>query len=316
MALYSPDQDSHTPDRLALVAELRSAIFNGGLTVLYQPKADMKTGRITGVEALVRWKHPRHGMLNPSDFVTLAEQTGLIKPLTFYVLEEALKSNFRWRREGLDLMVAVNLSVHNLLDVNLPAEVQRLITKWAAPPDSLEFEITEGSIMADPDRAMRVLDELSGMGINLAIDDFGTGYSSLSYLKQLPVHALKIDRSFVSNMTADEDDLVIVRSTIDLGHSLGLEIVAEGVEDEYTWSVLDDLKCDTVQGFLLSKPITGSSIPAIARTLWARRDRAVASDAITAEQLFLRNSLDVPSLPPPPPPPPDPWAAESSLVSD
>ena len=253
--IYSTDQDGYSPARLALAAELRQAIDHQDLVVYYQPKADFKQGRVTGVEALVRWTHPEHGFLPPDEFIPLAEHTGLIRPLTTLVLESALKQCTIWRSEGLVLNVSVNLSVRSLLDLQLPETVESLLARYDVDPKQLILEITESSIMADPIRAAGVVDALHELGVGLAIDDFGTGYSSLSYLKRLPVSEIKIDKSFVMSMGHDENDAVIVRSTVDLGRNLGLRVVAEGVENLEVWNELKMLGCDIAQGYFLSRPL-------------------------------------------------------------
>jgi diguanylate cyclase (GGDEF)-like protein len=254
-ALYTADRDQHSPMRLALVAELRRAIETDELSLYFQPKVRMDTGKVTCAEALVRWQHPRHGMLNPDLFVPIAEQTGLIRPLSRWVLDAALRQVSRWRQDGLDLSVAVNLSMRNLHDPEIADMIRRRLLRWGVPPSSLTIEITESSLMADAARAMDVLNRLRAMGVGVSIDDFGTGYSSLAYLKRLPVHELKIDRSFVAHMATDENDAAIVRSTIGLAHELGLSVVAEGVEDQETWDVLANAGCDVAQGYFISRPL-------------------------------------------------------------
>lgn len=253
--VYASDKDEYDPHRLVLMGELRNALDLDQLFLLYQPKIDLKTSRISGVEALVRWKHPQRGILPPDQFIRLAEQTGLIKPLTLWVLHSALRQCLAWHREGIELSVAVNLSARNLLDPKLPDQIAEIFKSCAITVDCLELEITESIIMVDPPRAMEVLTRLSKMGIRLSIDDFGTGYSSLSYLKKLPVNAIKIDKSFVLKMATNKDDAVIVGSTIDLAHNLSLKVVAEGVEDLVTWDQLTAMGCDTAQGYYMSRPI-------------------------------------------------------------
>jgi EAL domain-containing protein (putative c-di-GMP-specific phosphodiesterase class I) len=243
-----------------MVGELRRAIEGDELVVFYQPKADLRTGRIIGVESLVRWAHPRHGFVSPDDFIALAEQTGLIRGLTFCVLEASLQQCRRWEDAGHQIGVAVNLSARMLLDQSLPDEIARRIADAGVDPARLTLEITETSIMADPTSSAGILSRLSAMGISISIDDFGTGYSSLSYLKRLPVDEIKIDRSFVTSMASDEDDAVIVRSIIELGRTLGLRVVAEGVEIEQTWNRLEALGCDVVQGYLLSRPVPAEKL--------------------------------------------------------
>ncbi|MBI1820392.1 MAG: bifunctional diguanylate cyclase/phosphodiesterase [Nitrospirae bacterium] len=261
--VYASDKDEYDPYRLVLMGELRNALDRDELFLLYQPKINLKTNRISGVEALVRWKHPQRGILPPDQFIRLAEQTGLIKPLTLWVLHSALRQCQAWCREGIEMSVAVNLSARNLLDPKLPNQIAEILQSCAVTTDCLELEITESIIMADPARAMEVLTGLSKMGIRLSIDDFGTGYSSLGYLKKLPVNTIKIDKSFVLKMATNRDDAVIVGSTIDLAHNLSLKVVAEGVEDRETWDQLTAMGCDTAQGYYMCRPI-----PPVELTRW------------------------------------------------
>jgi predicted signal transduction protein with EAL and GGDEF domain len=258
--LYQPDEDPHSPARLALAGELRQAVECDELALRYQPKVELRNGRIAGVEALVRWRHPKLGLLDPSEFVALAEQTGIIKPLTLAVLDGALRDCRAWQEEGLELMVAVNLSPRNLLDQELATAVAHRLEQAGIPAERLCFEITEGTIMADPARAKDMLERLAGMGVRLAVDDFGTGYSSLSYLKQLPVNELKIDRSFVRDMAEERSDALIVQSTIDLGQNLGLEVVAEGVETQGVMDELSLLGCHYAQGYYVSRPLPAEEL--------------------------------------------------------
>jgi diguanylate cyclase (GGDEF)-like protein len=257
---HAPQQSQNSPDRLALVAELRRGIEEDQLVVHYQPKAELVSRRVCGVEALVRWDHPTRGLLSPDKFVSLAEQTGLIRPLTLAVLETALRQCRAWRDDGFDLDVAVNLSVHNLMDVNFEKDLKRLLDESRLPPSALQLEITESMIVSDPHRAASMLGRLKEMGVSLAVDDFGTGYSSLAYLKELPVSVIKIDRSFVIPMLESEDDAAIVHSTIDLGRNLGLQVVAEGVESEPAWQELAAHGCDLAQGFHLSRPLAAPDL--------------------------------------------------------
>ena len=252
---YTADRDQNSLRRLALGSELSKAIQNKEVILYYQPKADMRTGRVIGVEALARWKHAYRGIVPPDEFIPLAEQTQLIRPLTINLLDEALRQCAVWNKKGLNLKIAVNLSSRNLLDLTLPEEVARLLNKWQVDPASLELEITESTIMSDARRALTVLSTLNSMGVGLAIDDFGTGFSSLSYLKRLPVKEIKMDKSFVMKMAMDENDAAIVRSTIDLSHNLGLRVVAEGVETEAIWNQLTTLGCDLAQGYYLNRPV-------------------------------------------------------------
>lgn len=263
--VYARERDAYSPDRLTLLTELRRAIDRGELMLHYQPKADLRSGEIQGVEALVRWQHPQRGMIPPDEFIPPAQKTGVIAPLTLFVLDEALRQCRTWSLQGLDLCVAVNLSTRNLLDIHLPDRIGELLARWEVSPELLELEITESTILADPVRAMQVLSRLDEMGVRIAIDDFGTGYSSLAYLKRLPVDELKIDKSFILGMDESENDAVIVRSTIDLGRNLGLRVVAEGVETQVAWNRLASLGCDVAQGYFLSRPV-----PAEQLTEWLR----------------------------------------------
>ena len=253
--VYSQHDDHYSPDRLALVGELRRAIAEGELVLHYQPRVELETGEVRSVEALVRWEHPERGLLSPGEFLPLAEHTGLIRPLTRYVLDSSLADCARWTAEGLLPGVSANLSARDLLDAELPAEVEALLRKHGVDPSLLEVEITENTILTDPERARAVLERLRKLGVRVSIDDFGTGFSSLGQLRRLPVDVLKIDRSFVMNMSHDDNDDVIVRSTIELGHNLGLRTVAEGVETQETWNRLAELGCDTAQGFFISRPL-------------------------------------------------------------
>lgn len=259
-AVYSSEQDQNSPRRLALRGELRHAIENGDLFLLYQPKINLQTSRVIGVEALVRWRHPRLGTIPPDQFIPLAEHTGLIKPLTLWVLNAALSQCRAWREAGAELAVAVNLSARNLQDPQVSDQIADLLETWSIPPQMLELEITESVIMADPARAMEILTRLSKKGVRLSIDDFGTGYSSLGYLKKLPVDEIKIDKSFVKEMAVDGDDTVIVRSIVDLAHNLGLQVIAEGVEDQETWDALVILGSDAAQGYFMSRPIPADEL--------------------------------------------------------
>jgi len=258
--LYDPKADVHTPERLLLASELRDGLDRDELFLEHQPKIDLTTGRVVGLEALVRWDHPRHGRLMPGEFLPVVENTGLISPLTLVVLDLALVAVADWRRQGHDVGTSVNLSVRHLTDLLLPQRVGELLERHQVPPSALVLEVTETLIMSDPVRAVQVLGLLRELGVGLAVDDFGTGYSSLAYLRRLHVDELKIDRSFVRHLATDEGDAVIVRSTIELGHNLGLRLVAEGVEDEPTLELLRSWGCDAVQGFHLSRPMAGDAV--------------------------------------------------------
>jgi diguanylate cyclase (GGDEF)-like protein len=254
-AVYAADRSHDSPRRLALMAELRYAVERDELILYYQPKIDLGTRRVIGVEALVRWKHPDRGMIPPDEFISLAERSGLIRPLTLRVLSLAMQQARAWEQAGLQLRVAVNLSARNLQDAQLPEQIAELLGRTGASAERLELEITESTIMADPARSLDVLTRLHDMGMDLAIDDFGTGYSSLGYLKRLPISAVKIDKSFVQNLPSDDNDAVIVRSTIELAHNLGLRVIAEGVETAYVWDRLSALGCDAAQGYYMGRPM-------------------------------------------------------------
>ncbi len=261
ISVYDPADDQHSPARLRLLAELARAIEGGELVLHYQPKCDL-SGSVLGVEALVRWQHPERGLLPPADFVPAAERTGLIHPLTDFVLDTAVAQARAWCDAGRPVPVAVNVSTRTLLDPGFADRVLAVLSVHRTPPGLLGLEITETTIMEDPERALAVLTRLATAGVRLSIDDFGTGYSSLAYLKNLPVHELKIDRSFVAGMVRNERDRVIVDSTVALGHRLGLDVVAEGVEDEDTRTALEELGCQLAQGFLFSRPVPAEDLAA------------------------------------------------------
>ena len=253
--IYAPEEDHHSRRQLALMGSLRDAIEDDQLRLHFQPKIHLSTGKLVGVEALVRWEHPEEGMIPPDQFILPAEQTGLIRPLTEWVLREALLLCDRLSQIGISINIAVNLSARNLHDPNLPNLVLSALGNCHVPPSFLELELTESAIMTDEEGAQSVLEKLRGIGVRIAIDDFGVGYSSLVYLKKLAVDVLKIDKSFVKNMSSNEDDAIIVRSTIDLAHNLGLKVIAEGVENKETWDQLAALGCDTAQGYYVSRPL-------------------------------------------------------------
>jgi diguanylate cyclase (GGDEF)-like protein len=255
IVLYSAELERSSSDRVTRKGELRRALSNGELLLHYQPKFDLASGAVTGVEALVRWQHAQHGLIFPDNFIPLAEESGLIKPLTQEVQRIALRQCKQWLDAGMPLAVAVNISAINLQDPDFPDQVDGLLRESQVPASMLELEVTETAIMTDPLRAMQNIARLSEMGIQVSIDDFGTGYSSMAYLKKLLVAKIKIDKSFVMDMHRDSNDAVIVRSTIDLGHNLGLKVVAEGVEDQQSWDRLKALGCDAAQGYHMSKPL-------------------------------------------------------------
>ncbi len=253
--IYSKDLDKDSQHRLTLMGELRHAINNDELLLHYQPKITNEELKIFAVEALVRWQHQNHGLMPPNEFIPMAERTGLIKDLTIWVLKNSLRQCSEWRDDNFIVDLAVNISSHSLLDLDFPEVLTGILAAQDFPPDSLILEITETTIMADPKRSLDILHRLTDMGIKLSIDDFGTGYSSLEYLKRLPVRELKIDKSFVMDMLKDESDATIVNAIIQLGHNLGLEVVAEGVESQETLDKLKVMGCDLLQGFHICRPL-------------------------------------------------------------
>jgi diguanylate cyclase (GGDEF)-like protein/PAS domain S-box-containing protein len=258
--IYNADQDSYSPERLALANDLRGAIEHDRLDLFYQPKLHLESGRIDGVEALVRWNHPVHGWILPDQIIPLAESAGLMKALTLGVLGQALRQTAAWHKAGLDLRVAVNLSAQSLHDEQLAAEILEMPRKCGCAPEWLELEITESAVMADAKQALTFLTRVHAMGIGLSVDDFGTGYSSLSYLKDLPVDTIKIDRSFVMHLTEKASDVSIVRSIVDLGHNLGMKVVAEGVESAAVLKILEAMGCDLIQGYHVSRPMPTADV--------------------------------------------------------
>jgi diguanylate cyclase (GGDEF)-like protein len=252
---YLPSMGQVLLRRFQLVTQFRHALDTGQVDVHFQPQLALFTRQVTGVEALARWHHPEFGMLDPAEFVTLVETTGLIDPLTDYVLDRSLAQCRSWLDRGLSLSVAVNLSVRNLAGTGFLHRVTDALTRHRVPPGLLGFELTESAVMSDPERALPVLRGLHGLGVRIAVDDFGTGYSSLAYLRRLPVDEVKIDKSFVLGLASDLGDLAVVRAIVDLGHSLGLIVVAEGVEQDATRDQLVEMGCDVAQGFLISRPL-------------------------------------------------------------
>ncbi|MEO7852497.1 MAG: EAL domain-containing protein, partial [Rubrivivax sp.] len=255
VTVYSPALDAGSAESLSLLSELRTAVDHDQLRLFLQPKVELATGTVLGAEALVRWIHPQRGMVAPMSFIPFAEQTGFIRVLTGWMIERCAARSSELRAQGLPLKFAINLSTRDLLDQDLPAKLEKLLARHAMDPRKLCMEITESAIMDDPQRALQTLHRLHAMGLRLSIDDFGTGYSSLAYLKQMPLHELKIDKSFVMAMERDRADLKIVRSTIDLAHNLGLSVVAEGIENEQVWGLLRAMKCDEAQGYFIAKPM-------------------------------------------------------------
>ncbi len=281
-ALYTTESDQHSIKRLELTGDLREALATSELELHYQPKIDIASGTVTGVEALLRWTHPRHGHIPPDQVIPLAEQTGLIRPLTRWVLNTALQQCGEWQRAGIDIHVAVNLSAYCLQDNDLGDWIKDWFDQHDLATRHLVLEVTESAMMADPKKAIQVLNQLDAMGIHISIDDFGTGFSSLAYLKQLPIDELKIDKSFVLEMLEDENDAVIVRSTIDLAHNLGLRIVVEGVENQEMLDLLTILGCDYAQGYHISRPIPGKQFATWWSAAKSYRLNVNAAPAVTA----------------------------------
>ena len=252
---FDPQNDVSPEDQLRYSGQIRDALDNDEFMLHYQPQIDIQTSRITGVEALLRWEHPVEGTVMPQRIIPVAEQLGMITPITNWVLLTALKQYKQWSCDGMHIPVAVNVSARSFQNPRLLEKIQWALEEAGVSGECLEIEITEATLMQDLDRATDVLNRLSDTGVTIAIDDFGTGYSSLSYLKRLPIHTLKIDQSFIIDVAFDQQDVAIVRSIIDLGHNLGYKVVAEGVENGLAWDMLNDLGCDTAQGFHISKPL-------------------------------------------------------------
>lgn len=281
-ALFDSEYEEGHAASLTLMGELRKGIENQELFLHYQPKIELATGRVCGVEALLRWRNPKRGLVPPGEFIPLAEQGGLIKPLTMRALEIALEQESIWMSSGISLPVAVNLSALNLQDPELPAYIVGILDAYGVPANFLELEITESAIMTMPARGLEVVQELDRMGINLSIDDFGTGYSSLVYLRSLPVRIIKIDRSFVVNMDTNEKDAKIVHAIVDLGHNLGMKVVAEGVERQDVYRALATMKCDMAQGYLISRPV-----PADLLSDWLDTGIGVGSTYLTEQAVSM-----------------------------
>jgi EAL domain-containing protein (putative c-di-GMP-specific phosphodiesterase class I) len=253
-AVYSPDHDRSSVERLTLLTELRKAIEQDELELHFQPVIDVGKRNVVGCEALIRWHHPTYGRLNPSLIIELAELSGLILPLTRWVATVAMNTLKQWIAEDLDLTIAINLSVRNLYDRKLVSWLNDQLDEHGIPHEQLKVELTESEVMDDPLLAIEVLGALREIGVTTSVDDFGTGYSSLQYLSRLPVSEIKIDQSFVANMIETEEDLTIVNTVIDLAHNLGMTVLAEGVEDDLTLKRLEELGCDRAQGYLIGKP--------------------------------------------------------------
>lgn len=283
--IYTPEIEAQAAKNVEMQNELRHAIEKRQLILHYQPKISHQSGCIIGVEALVRWIHPEKGMISPDEFIPLAEASGLIQPLASWVLEAAFQQSMKWHDAGYAITVSVNLSTRNLLDGDLPARVAKLLATYKVKPEWLVFEITESAVMAEPARALETLIKINKMGIQLSLDDFGTGYSSLAYLKKLPVSEIKIDKSFIKDMELDSSDTVIVRSTIALGHNLGMKVVAEGVENFQIWDLLTSLGCDASQGYYMSRPLSAEVLDEWLKTSsWAQVKIETASVYAGAER--------------------------------
>ncbi|MGH8210040.1 MAG: putative bifunctional diguanylate cyclase/phosphodiesterase [Steroidobacteraceae bacterium] len=274
VAVYDPDYDSNQKEHLSLLGELRRAVEGNELCLYYQPKVALESQNVSSVEALLRWNHPQRGVVSPAHFIPFAEHTGYIKVLTQWVLGEAIRQCGEWMRNGLRLQISVNISARDLMNRELPDRVAELLQQHGVPAVLLCLEVTESGFMEDPAHAQKVLDRLAALGLRLSIDDYGTGYSSLSYIMKLPVQELKIDRSFISRMVANPGNSTIVRSTIELGHSLGMKVVAEGVEDVEGWNLLRELGCDDAQGFYMSPPLQAAALVS-----WIRKNDAAQQES-------------------------------------
>jgi diguanylate cyclase (GGDEF)-like protein len=278
--VYAAGLDDHSAAQLTLVSELRYAIEHDELVLHYQPKANARTGEVCGVEALVRWEHPERGLVGPLEFIPVAEDNGLIKPLTKWVLGNALAQCRSWLAAGEEVPVSVNIGAECLQNEGFPGGVAELLGRHAVPPHMLTLELTESAMITNPTRATAVMRELGERGVRLSIDDFGTGYSSIALLLKLPVHEMKLDRTFVTQMCSDAGNNAIVRALLDLGRSFDLQVVAEGIEDLDTWTELDSLGCDVIQGFYLGRPM-----PAAEFAPWLNRRRAAAVVPPVGEEL-------------------------------
>ncbi|TME85575.1 MAG: GGDEF domain-containing response regulator [Chloroflexi bacterium] len=274
-AVYRQEDDPYDASRLLLRADLRRAIDHQEITLYYQPQVTLATGELTGLEALARWRHAERGWIPPTAFIPVAEHMGLIKPLTLYLAELAGRDAMTLSKTGVDLAVAVNVSMRNLLDAHFPEMLEDVVARTGQPAERLKLEITESAVMAEPGRVLDSMKRLRSAGIRFSIDDFGTGYSSLAYLQRLPVEEIKIDRSFVGHMIEETGSTAIVRATIELGGSLGLDVVAEGVEDEPTWQALKRMGCSAAQGYFIGRPMPVGELAGWMRN-WSGRSRAAA----------------------------------------
>jgi len=271
---HNQEQERRTPDEMAMAVELRSAIERDEFELFYQPKRHLRSGLMTRAEVLLRWRHPTRGLLMPPAFIPLAERTGIIKPMTEWILDRALRQVHEWQSAGAPVHVAVNVSAKSLQEQTLPSRVQALLDKWGVDARFLKIEITESSIMADPAHALAIMSMLQSMGVRLSVDDFGTGYSSLTHLRELPIDEIKIDKSFVLGMLTSEADAAIVRTVIDLAHNLGKQVCAEGVENPETLQRLKEMGCDLAQGYWISRPVGAEEFMQwLVDTSWGLRDR-------------------------------------------
>ena len=278
IAVWDEHYDENGGKRLALMSDLESAVENDELALIYQPKIALGESNEHSVEALVRWQHPQRGLVSPSDFVPLAEQTGYIRTVTQWVLARAIKQCAEWRSRGLPMNVTVNISARDLLDADLPMKLREMLENESVAAQWLTLEVTESAIVGEPGHAFKTFEQLHELGCRLAVDDYGTGYSTLTCLRRLPLNELKIDKSFIMGMVEDPSDALIVRSTIDLAHKLGQTVVASGVEDETTLARLRELGCDSVQGFLLARPMPPEEIPAwVKESSWTKSAREKGS---------------------------------------
>ena len=280
-AVYRPEDDPYDARRLTVRADLRRAIERREIVLYYQPQAALASGEVIGLEALARWHHADRGWVPPAEFIPVAEHMGLIKPLTAQVVEMAVRQSLVWQEAGITIPIAVNVSMRNLLDPRFPEVLEDVIGATGIEPGRLKLEITESAVMAEPARVLETMNRLRAGGLRFAIDDFGTGYSSLTYLQRLPVEEIKIDRTFVGQLATDSGSAAIVRATIELGGSLGLDVVAEGVEDAVTWQMLSRLGCTTAQGYLLSRPMPVAEVAGWIRG-WPEKQRALTDTELAA----------------------------------
>jgi diguanylate cyclase (GGDEF)-like protein/PAS domain S-box-containing protein len=277
-SFHTDDREPRSADQLSLIVELRQAVARNELELYYQPKMHLRSGLMTRAEVLLRWNHPSRGLLAPAAFIPAAERTGLIKSITDWILDRVLCELQQWHERGAPVHVAVNISAKSLQEQTLPQKVHAALTKWNIDARFLKLEITESSIMADPAHALAIMSMLQSMGVRLSIDDFGTGYSSLTHLRELPIDEIKVDKSFVMGMTGSDADAAIVRTVIDLAHNLGKQVCAEGVEDEATWQMLNEMGCDLAQGYWIARPLPAAALDAwLAANDWGLKFKTVAA---------------------------------------